>query len=289
MIIVLGDIAVDIVSMLRAPIALGSDAPAAIRTMPGGSAANVAVWLARLGQPVTFVGRVGDDLFGRWLAADLAAEGVGSALTIDRRLRTAVIQVLVEPGGERTMLPDRGANAVWTGQEAPAQLIAGADLLHIVGYVLLDADSQKGALHAMALARRYGVPISLDPSSHAPLAQLGANRFWSLAGPLSILLPNRNEARVLGRDADAEGALDSLLSHASVVAIKMDREGCLAGTAQARWKVSAPGAQITNATGAGDAFNAGFLSRWVDSHDLAAACRAGVALGTYAATLPDTR
>ena len=82
--------------------------------MPGGSGANVAVWLARLGQRATFIGRVGDDMFGRWLRDDLVAEGVEAALVVDSARRTGVIQVLVEPDGERTMVPDRGANAVWT-------------------------------------------------------------------------------------------------------------------------------------------------------------------------------
>jgi sugar/nucleoside kinase (ribokinase family) len=257
--------------------------------MPGGSGANVAVWLARLGQQVTLVGRVGDDLFGRWLSADLAAEGVDRALTIDASRRTAVIQVLVEPDGERTMVPDRGANAFWTGDEAPEALIAGADLLHVVGYVMLDAEGRRGAQQAMHYARVHGVPISVDPSSHAPLARLGAEGFWSLMSPVSVLLPNRSEARVLGKAEDLEAALGTLLNYASLVVIKMDRDGCLAGTARERWKVPAPRAQAINATGAGDAFNAAFLASWVASGDVRAACRAGVALGTYTATLPETR
>jgi ribokinase len=289
MIVVLGDIAVDIVSTLRAPLARGSDASATVRPMPGGSGANVAVWLARLGQKVTFVGRLGDDLFGRWLSADIAAEGVESAVTLDRSLRTAVIQVLVEPDGERTMVPDRGANAVWTGTEAPESLIAEADLLHVVGYVMMDAGSRRGALEAMKHARDHRIPISLDPSSHAPLAQLGAENFWSQVAPVSVLLPNRNEARLLGDSPDLECALGSLLNHASVVVIKTDRDGCVAGTTSGRWTVSAPRAQVINATGAGDAFDAAFLARWTASGDIQAACRAGVALGTYAATLAETR
>jgi ribokinase len=289
MIVVLGDIAVDIVSTLRAPLALGSDAPAAIRTMPGGSGANVAVWLARLGQPVAFVGRLGSDLFGSWLAADLTAEGVEAALTEDPSLPTAVIQVLVAPDGERTMVPDRGANARWTGRETPEALIAGASLLHVVGYVMLDGESRKGALQAMDLARAHGVPISLDPSSHAPLAQLGAPGFWSMVGPVNILLPNRTEARVLAGGADPQPAMDLLLQHASLVVIKLDREGCVAATRSQRWRASAPAARVINATGAGDAFNAAFLARWTTSQDVHAACRAAVALGSYAATLAQTR
>jgi ribokinase len=289
MIVVLGDIAVDIVSMLRAPLARGSDAPATVRPMPGGSGANVAVWLARLGQQVTFVGRLGDDPFGRLLTVDLAAEGVESALTVDAHRRTAVIQVLVEPDGERTMIPDRGANAVWTGDEADEATIANADLLHVVGYVMLDAASRHGALKAMSHARAHGVPISLDPSSHAPLAQLGIESFWSLIGRVTVLLPNRSEACILGGNPNLEAALASLLAYAGLVVIKMDREGCLAGAAHDRWSTAPPHAQVVNATGAGDAFNAGFLAEWTSSRDVAAACRAGVALGTYATTLPTTR
>ena len=289
MIVVLGDIAVDIVSVLRAPLARGSDSPGEVRPMPGGSGANVAVWLARLGQPVSFVGRLGDDFFGHWLSADLEAEKVESVLTVDTRRRTAVIQVLVEPGGERTMVPDRGANAVWTGDEAPESLIARADLLHVVGYVMLDEQSRRGALQAMQYARAHGVPISLDPSSHAPLAQLGAEGFWSLVSPVTVLLPNRSEARILAGREDSESALEVLLNYAKLVVIKMDREGCLAATSSARWRIPAPQVGAINATGAGDAFNAGFLARWITCGSVDAACRAGVALGTYATTLTETR
>jgi sugar/nucleoside kinase (ribokinase family) len=260
-----------------------------VRVTPGGSGANVAVWLARLGQAVTFIGRVGDDVFGRWLAEDLRREGVTPALVVDPKLGTGVIQVLVEPNGERTMIPDRGANAVWSPEDAPAELIAGARLLHVVGYVLLDAESRRGALQAMAYARAAGVPISLDPSSHAPLLGLAPGGFWSMIERVTVLLPNRSEAQALSGQADPQAALDILQAHAQLVAIKLDRDGCLAGTTAGRWRAVAPAAEIVNATGAGDAFNAAFLASWLRDGDVHSACRAGVALGTHAATLAATR
>ena len=229
MIVVVGDIAIDIVSQLKRPLARGSDASATVRMMPGGSGANVAVWLARLGQPVSFIGRVGDDPFGRWLADDLRREGVHPALTVDHERGTGVIQVLVEPDGERTMVPDRGANAVWAPNDVPEALIAGASLLHVVGYVLLDEASRRGALTAMAHARAQGVPISLDPSSHAPLGVLGANGLWSMVGQVTILLPNRREAQVLSGETDSADMLRVLGQQARVVAIKLDKDGCIAG------------------------------------------------------------
>ena len=119
-----------------------------------------------------------------------------------------MIQVLVEPGGERTMVPDRGANAHWTEADVAEGLVAGADLLHVVGYVLLDDGSRAGALQAMALCRAHGVPISLDPSSHGPLQRLGAAGFWSLVGDVTVLLPNRAEARMLTGQGEVVAAAD---------------------------------------------------------------------------------
>ena len=289
MIVVLGDIAVDIVSTLRTPLVRGSDAPAAICLTPGGSGANVAVWLARLGRPVTFIGRIGDDMFGRWLCDDLMAEGVEPALIVDKTRRTGIIQVLVELDGERTMVPDRGANAVWSSDEISEALIAGAELLHVVGYVLLDRASQPGALTALAYARKHGVPISLDPSSHAPLLGLGADAFWQLVGKVDLLLPNRREAQALAGCHEPEAALQTLRQHAGAVVIKLDRDGCitLAGNAVA-W-IPTPVVPIANATGAGDAFDAGLLASWRLGGDLRAACRAAVSLGAFAATLATSR
>lgn len=289
MIVVLGDIAVDVVSTLRTPLMPGSDAPARVEIMPGGSGANVAAWLGRLGLAVTFIGRVGDDHFGRWLADDLTAEGVRPGLIVDRRRRTGIIQVLVEPGGERTMVPDRGANAVWQPDEINEALIAQASLLHIVGYVLLDAASQPGALAAMAYARRHGVPISVDPSSHAPLRNLGAAAFWELVGWVDYLLPNRTEAQALTGHAAVEDALAELCARVGIVVIKLDRDGCIAASGAERARAAAATVPIVNATGAGDAFAAAFLATHLSGAGLTAACRAGAALGTFAATLVTTR
>ncbi len=292
MISVLGDVAVDIVSALHAPLARGSDAGASIRVTPGGSAANVAVWLARLGRPVTFIGRIGDDPFGRMLTDDLHDEGVTTALITDPQRPTGVIQVLVEPDGERTMVPDRGANAWWAASDVPEAVIAASTLLHVVGYVLLDEASQTGALHAMALARKHGVPISLDPSSHAPLRALGPDGFWSLVGDVDILLPNRHEARILTGQDDPEDALAALCAHATLAVIKLDRDGCIARSARdetPRVHIPAPAIAVANATGAGDAFNAAFLAAYTAGLGLEAACRRGVALGSYAVTLATTR
>ena len=74
----------------------------------GGAAANVAAWLARAGAPVTLIGRVGDDAAGRGGAEELRGGGRRRAARVDPERPTGTCVVLVEPGGERTMLPDAG-------------------------------------------------------------------------------------------------------------------------------------------------------------------------------------
>jgi 2-dehydro-3-deoxygluconokinase len=73
------------------------------------------------------------------------------------------------------------------------------------------------------------------------------------------------------------------------VVVKLDREGCLAAEGESVTRVSAPRTQAVNATGAGDAFNAALLDRWLAGETLANACRSAVALGSFATSLSTTR
>ena len=113
------------------------------------------------------IGRVGDDAAGRAVAEELAAAGVAGAPQVDPALGTGTCVVLVEPGGERSMLPDAGANAALAAVPLPQ----GAAHLHVAGYALLHPGSRPAALALLAAARAAGVPVSVDPSSAAPLGR----------------------------------------------------------------------------------------------------------------------
>ncbi len=108
-------------------------------------------------------------------------------------------------------------------------------------------------------------------------------------GAVDLLLPNRREAQALSGGREPEEALLALRKHAGTVVIKLDRDGCIAGDTHGVERTPAPSIPIVNATGAGDAFNAGFLARWRSGGGLGAACRAAVSLGTFAATLSTSR
>jgi sugar/nucleoside kinase (ribokinase family) len=271
-IVVAGDVMADVVVALSGPVAHGSDTPARIAHHGGGAAANLAVWLARAGAPVQLVGRVGDDPAGRAVAEELRAAGVGGTLQVDGALATGTCVVLVEPGGERSMLPDAGANAAL----APAPLPPGAAHLHVAGYALLRPGSRPAALALLAAARAAGVPVSVDPSSAAPLARAPAFLEW-IAGA-ALLLPNRAEAAVLAGTADVEAAARALAAHAGEVVVKLGAEGALWTDGATLLHVPATPVAGADSTGAGDAFAAGLLAARLRGAPPAEALAAGCAL-----------
>jgi sugar/nucleoside kinase (ribokinase family) len=282
-VVVAGDVMVDVVARLAGPIAVGSDSAAQVGMRPGGSAANVAAWLAAAGASAALVARVGDDDAGRSAARALAGHGVEPRLAVDQQRSTGTCVVLVHPGGERSMLPDAGANAALSRDDVPADLFAAGAHLHITGYTLLRDGSREAALHALALARAAGMTVSVDPSSAAPLAAVGAERFLEWTGRADLLLPNADEAAALTGEADPETAARMLARHAREVVVTLGARGAL-------WTdgadlVRAPAVTTrapADTTGAGDAFAAGFLVEWVAGATPAAALRGGCALAARA-------
>ena len=276
-IVVAGDVMADVVVTLSGPVAHGSDTPARVAYRGGGAAANLAVWLARAGAPVHLIGRVGDDPAGHAVAEELDAAGVAGAPQVDAELPTGTCVVLVEPGGERSMLPDAGANAALAAVPLPP----GARHLHVAGYALLHPGSRPAARALLAAARAAGVPVSVDPSSAAPLARTPAFLSW-VAGA-DLLLPNRAEAAVLAGTDDAEAAGRALTAHAREVVVTLGAEGALwtDGAAVVRVPAVAAGA-AADTTGAGDAFAAGLLAARLAGADPRKALAAGCALAAEA-------
>jgi sugar/nucleoside kinase (ribokinase family) len=272
-VVVLGDVMCDVVACHDGPLAVGSDTPAEIVMRPGGSGASVAAWLAYAGVPVALIGRAGHDA-----AAELALrglEGVDVRVARDAERPTGTCVVLVAPGGERTMLPDAGANDGLAPEELPADLFEGPGVLHVAGYMLLRPGSRRAALTAMDRARRAGMRISLDPSSAAPLrADPG---FLARARPVDLLLPNQLEHAALG---SLDGVREVVVTRGAAGATWTD------GTARAS-VAAVPLDDVRDTTGAGDAFAAGFLSAWPGPPEVALA--AGARLAAEAIALHGAR
>lgn len=263
-VVVVGDVMVDVLAAMSGPLARGSDTPSTVTTAGGGSGANVAVWLARQGVPTAYVGRVGDDALGRESVTALTDGGVTAWVSNDGDRATGTCIVLVEPGGERSMLPDGGANATLAPEHLPTEPFRPGAHLHLSGYTLLSPGSRDAGLAALSLAAAADMTVSLDPSSAALLEEVGAARFLEMTRGVDLLLANRDEAAVLAGTSDPHLAAERLGDTYREVVVKLGADGAM--WQQGFIGASAPaerGVQVVDTTGAGDAFAAGFLASWL--------------------------
>jgi ribokinase len=309
-IVVLGDVMVDVVCRLDGPIALGSDAPARIEIGYGGSAANVAAWLAAAGARPVLVGRIGADERGRAAEAELRAAGVETRLAVDADLSTGTCVVLVGPDGERSMVPDPGANDRLGKGDVPESLFAAGGHLHLTGYSLVREGSRAAARAAIELARVAGTSLSVDPSSAALLSP----GFLDELGGVGLLLPNAEEAAALSGEEDPERAALALARRVPEVVVTLGAGGALWTDGDALVRVAAAGrandggkgggaagagaeagavldttSASLDTTGAGDAFAAGFLFARLSGADPEEALAAGCRLAARAVRTPGAR
>ena len=279
MIVALGDILVDVTSLLEGPIAYGADTFVRTSVSPGGSAANFAVWASRLGADVGFIGKVGGDVLGRYLRDDLHAEGVVASVAIGPET-TGICLALVDDRGERSMLPDRGASGRLAVTDLDWGLLDRARLLHLTGYSFLNEPCRGAALAAARRVKRHGGTVSLDTSSCSVLRGLGAGVFRELSEDAHILFPNLEEARVLTGEPEPDRALRTLAEIYEVVALKLGAEGARGIAEGEVVACPAPRASVVDTTGAGDAFAAAFVVQWLGSMDLRASLTAAVSLAS---------
>ncbi|KOV79209.1 carbohydrate kinase family protein [Nocardia sp. NRRL S-836] len=282
-VVVVGDAGLDVVARHSGPIAHGGDVRAKVTIEPGGAGANTAVWLAACGASPVLVARVGADSAGRQVHSELTAAGVRCAFAVDPELATCCVVVLVDEDGQRSMLPDRGANARFSPADLDPGLLVGSDgHLHLSGYVLLDASSRPAGLAALRTARAAGWTTSVDPQA-AVLITSAASFMEDVRG-VDVLLPNADELAALTGSPDPAAAKD-LLSHVGAVVVTSGPDGASWVDADEIISVPADRAECVDSTGAGDAFDAGFLAAWLAGAGKRDALLGGVRAGSRAVSV----
>ena len=261
----IGDLVEDVVVHLRESVNVASDTAALIVHRRGGSAANVIAAACLAGGTARFIGQVGDDATGRALTDALAA--TGADVKIRRAGRTGTVIALLDVAGERTMLTDRGACTELADPD-PTWL-DGLDTLHIPFYSFV---GEPLATSAMTLARWAGernIAISIDTSSSAVLKHVGATVAIDIIRALrpTVVLANELEAATLGAALQPDN-----LNGALVVVKQGALPAIVLHAGQPPREVAAVAlANVTDTTGAGDAFAAGFLLSLAASRDPVAA------------------
>ena len=254
----------DVVLAPAEPIAIGTDVPGRVSLVQGGSAATTARWLARMGVRSSLIAAVGRDPAGRVLVQAMEADHVTMRVVRIAGARTARIGVLVAPNGERSFVTDRGAALRLGPDDLKPAWFAGADLLHVPVYSLLGAPLSDAGLRAIGFGRAAGALVSLDLASIGPLLAGGRGAARALIAGIApdILFATATEAQALL----GGGPLERLLGFASIAVVK---RGSMGATVLARddadtlrFEAATEALTAIDTTGAGDAFDAGFLVGW---------------------------
>ncbi len=283
----LGDLTADVVLVPSRPLERATDVPGQVALRRGGSAANTASWVARLGAEGALVCAVGRDRLGSALVAALTADGVRVHAVRVAGARTARIGIVVEPDGERSFVADRGAAQLLAAAMLRAAWFRGADVLHLPAYSLLGRPLGEAGLAAIGLARAAGARVTIDLASSAPLLAGGRDAALALlerAAPDVLIATEDEAARLLGRRDPSP-----LLRLAPAIVVKRGARGAtvLERAGRLRFDVATRPVAAADTTGAGDAFDAGFLVGWVAGlrrgSSAAVALRAGAAAGNRAA------
>lgn len=283
-VLVVGDVITDIIVMPEGPIVRGSDRRATIRSRPGGSAANLAVWLASLGVPVRFAARVGA-ADAESHAAHLRGRGVEPMLAIDPELPSGVLISIVDADGERSFLTDRGANLRLAPADVPASLLEGVGALAVSGYCFFAEGPRAAVTGLMQAARERGIATMIDPASVGFLREVGPEIFLRWTQGAGTIFANADEALALTGSSDPDLQAQTLGRFFARVVLKRGAAGAaLGGRKGVTLSLPAPASEIVDTTGAGDAFAAAFIAADLAGQPPQACLSAGIAAGARAVT-----
>ena len=264
---------------------------------PGGAPANVAVGVSRLGLSSGFMGKVGDDAFGHFLAQTLRENGTDvSALRYSQEARTALAFVSLKEDGDRDFMFYRhpSADMLYTVAEVDEEYIRSGRIFHFGSISLINEPSRSATLHAIEIAQNAGLLVSYDPNLRLALwpceeaAQHGMRLGWQYA---QIIKASEEEVIFLAGEDDLYLAVRKLWhSRLRLLVVTRGKEGCIYFTREFSGEVPSFKVQSIDTTGAGDGFLAGLLkgilqmSDWEQPQALREICRYANAVGALTTT-----
>jgi sugar/nucleoside kinase (ribokinase family) len=283
-VIVIGDVMTDVIVIPEGPMVRGSDRRAQIRTRPGGSGANQAVWLGSMGTKVSFVARVGA-ADKPHLEAYFKGFHVDPVLIADPAQPSGMLVTIIDPDGERSFLTDRGANLNLSAADLPSSLLDGVDMLLVSGYSFFTPVPRAAVMALQKEARERGIATAVDPASVGFLREVGAEPFLKWTSGTGTIFANLDEALELTGSVDLNLQMQTLGRFYGRVVIKRGIAGAaVGGRGGVQLTMPAPPRDVIDTTGAGDAFAAAFIACELKGNSLEACLKAGIDAGAEAVT-----
>jgi sugar/nucleoside kinase (ribokinase family) len=244
----------------------------------GSASAISAMGLARLGDPVTFVGRVGADPLGDYCVDTMLGAGIDvTRIVRDPALKTGMT-VSITSSRDRALVSFIGAIGALRAADVVDDDFAGARHLHVSSYFLQEG-LRPGCRSLFARARAAGLTTSLDPGFD-PSERWDGDLLETLS-EVDLFFPNEVEIRAITRTDAVPDALRRLAGGRARTVAKLGAQGCATLADDGR-VLLAPSYSVeaVDTTGAGDSFNAGFLHAWLARRPLEECLRWGAACGS---------
>lgn len=227
-----------------------------VEEYPGGSAANTAVGLARLGLKVGYVGKVSRDREGEILVRSLKDEGVNTrGVVVSKTGRSGVVYGYVDRSGNRALYVDPGVNSQLDFGEIDIEYVSSTKFLHLSSFV--GERAFRAQLEVLKVLPER-VKVSLDPGNI--YARKGLESLSEMLDRCYVVMPSEFEVKLITGKRDIKEGAEKILSLGpSIVAVKLGSRGCYVTNGDESHFIGAFKVKVVDTTGAGDAFNAGFL------------------------------
>jgi sugar/nucleoside kinase (ribokinase family) len=225
----------------------------------GGCAANVAVDLVKMGVRSAVVGRVGGDIFGRVVADLLSETGVDvAALKVSPEAETSQTLIVNVAGQDRRFIHTFGANAEFRAADIPTDRLRGCRVLYLGGYLLMRNVLEEELIPVFAAARKAGAKTVLDVVTPGPAEYLP--RLEKILPHVDVFLPNNHEAELITgeRDPLRQAELFHRLG-AKTAVVTLGSEGAVLVQDGMRLRAGIYSVPYVDASGGGDAFDAGYI------------------------------
>ena len=243
----------------------------------GGSAANTIIAISRLGLKTGFIGKIGQDREGKIIIQNMQREKVDiSNIMISRDGKSGIVQGFVDPQGERALYVDPGVNDEILPEEIEKYYKWNPKLIHLTSFVGKSIEAQKTLLEMVDDT----VKVSLDPGMI--YAHKGLKGIEEILDRTNILLINQGELEQLVPGAeDQKEMIDVLLEYGmEILVIKLGSYGCKVYHSLECYEINALQVECRDSTGAGDAFNAGFIYGYLKGKTV----KESATLGNYVAS-----
>lgn len=247
----------------------------------GSASAIFASNISKLGMKVGFIGKLGNDYFGRFILQSLNDRNVDvSHVTREDKLKTGITVSLSFPK-DHAMVTYMGAMEDLTVKDIDFDYLKKSRHMHMSGY-FLQLGMRKGCSKLFKLSKEFGLTTSLDPGWD--ITEKWSKDIFEVLPYVDIFLPNEQEALKITRCGDVETALDKLGKYSENVVIKRGDKGALARKSKKVIKANAFKVKVIDTTGAGDSFNAGYVYKYLNEANIEDCLTFGSACGAIVTT-----